>query len=86
MHRIVVALLCTGLVLPAVAGLATAGDEDFTRERRDNKPERNRAADALEGKAPPPLQVSDWRNTGGQALDWAALRGKVVVIDFWGTW
>jgi len=25
-------------------------------------------------------------NTGGRALDLASLKGKVVVLDFWGTW
>ena len=85
MRRFVAALLFTGLVLPGVAGLASAGDEEFARERK-GVPEKDRPKDALEGKAPPPLQVSDWQNTDGKALDWAALRGKVVVIDFWGTW
>jgi thiol-disulfide isomerase/thioredoxin len=35
------------------------------------------------GKPAPPLTLSDWRN--GQ-VDLAALKGKVVVLDFWATW
>ncbi len=38
---------------------------------------------AMVGKFPPPLSVRDWR---GEAQDLANLRGKVVVVDFWGTW
>ncbi len=61
-------------------GLAQSAD-DFVREpkNRDKK-------DPLEGKAPPALQVAGWMNTGGEALSLESLRGKVVVLDFWGTW
>jgi len=64
--------------------LASSGlgqSDDFQREsgKRDVK-------DAMEGKAPPALHVDSWLNTGGKSLDLASLRGKVVLIDFWGTW
>ena len=42
--------------------------------------------DRLEDKTPPELQVDKWMNTGGTALNLAALRGNVVVLDFWGVW
>jgi thiol-disulfide isomerase/thioredoxin len=38
---------------------------------------------ALRGKPAPTLDVR-WR--GDQQLTWDGLRGKVVVLDFWGTW
>ncbi len=38
---------------------------------------------ALEGKPAPKLDVQ-WRP--GQETNWEKLRGKVVVLDFWGTW
>ena len=44
------------------------------------------AKDRLEGRPPPALEVRDWRNTQGVGLTLAELKGKVVVIDFWGTW
>ena len=25
----------------------------------------------------------DWINTGGRALTWGELRGKLVLLDFW---
>ena len=70
-------LLAFGVLL---APLGLAGGDDFAREdkNRDKK-------DPLEGKAPPALQVTGWMNTDGP-LDLASLRGKVVVLDFWGTW
>lgn len=39
----------------------------------------------LEGKLAPPLQqIKGWKNTG--PLELADLRGKVVLLDFWGHW
>lgn len=38
---------------------------------------------ALHGKPAPPLEVV-WR--AGEETTWEKLRGKVVVLDFWGTW
>ena len=52
--------------------------DDFRREGA------REAKDALEGKAPPELQVTGWMNSSPLKLK--ALRGKVVVLDFWGTW
>jgi len=59
---------------------AFAQVDDFAREgKRTQK-------DLLEGKPAPPLQVESWMNTDGKSLDLTSLRGKVVVLDFWGTW
>ena len=75
------------LVFPVaicLAGVAaTQGDT-----RKDGFPREGERAkkDALEGKAPPALQVRDWLNTDGKALSLADLRGNVVLIDFWGVW
>ena len=38
---------------------------------------------ALEGKAPPKLTLKNWI---GEKQDLAKLKGKVVIVDFWGTW
>ena len=66
--------------LALLAPLASAQGGDFTREGdRTHK-------DPLEGKPAPALQVRDWMNTNGKALDLTDLRGKVVLLDFWGTW
>lgn len=63
------------------SGSTPSLDDGFPRE------DRNRGSkDALEGHAPPPLQVEGWLNVDGDSLQLSELRGKVVVIDFWGTW
>ena len=51
-------------------GLASCTDEAMTLEEC--------------GKAPAFRGINAWLNTpGGRGLDWAGLRGKVVLIDFW---
>ena len=58
-----------------LAAATLGGDDDFKREQDLSR---------LEGKTAPALQVQGWTNSG--ALDLVGLRGKVVVLDFWGTW
>jgi cytochrome c biogenesis protein CcmG/thiol:disulfide interchange protein DsbE len=41
-------------------------------------------APSLVGKAAPEVSVQDWLNTPPLTL--AALRGKIVVVEFWATW
>jgi beta-lactamase regulating signal transducer with metallopeptidase domain/Leucine-rich repeat (LRR) protein len=55
---------------------------------RRGKPENRAPLDALEDKPPPPLDVARWVNVAkGDDLDdltLADLRGKVVLVRFWG--
>lgn len=82
--RILVAVVAPLLLWSVVSIPAFAGDKvDLPRER--GKP-TDAQKNALEGKVPPKLEVSGWLNTDGKPLTWESLRGKVVVIDFWGTW
>ena len=74
-------LSTAALTLALLASFAPG--QDFQRER---KGEAGKAKDAIEGKPAPALTVANWMNTDGKALDLKALRGKVVIIDFWGTW
>lgn len=41
---------------------------------------------SLLGKPAPKLTVGQWLNSGGKPLSLAALKGKVVVLDFWTYW
>lgn len=75
-------LIPAALIVLMMAG-SVAGQDGFQRERGGDTAA---AKDALEGKTPPALQVSGWMNTGGEALRLSDLRGKVVILDFWGTW
>lgn len=62
--------------------LADKPKDDFRRERREG----DASKDELEGKTPPELHVKDWVNTEGKDLKLSGLKGKVVVLDFWGVW
>lgn len=75
-------------LLIVVSCVAVAGADEFQRERREGEAykERNEAKDALEGKESPALAVSNWLNTDGKELKLAELKGRVVVLDFWGVW
>lgn len=57
--------------------------DDFKRE---GKPAQRAKKDPLEGKAPPPLRLAGWMNTKGKAIKLGDLKGKVVVLKFWGVW
>lgn len=49
--------------------------------------EREQDLSDKEGKPAPKLEGTGWMNTPeGEPLKLASLKGKVVVIDFWGTW
>jgi len=73
--------ITAGIVLMLAGTAFGLSGDDFEREGK-NRPFK----DALEGKAPPALAVEGWMNSGGAPLEWSSLRGKVVVLDFWGTW
>ena len=70
------------VIAPAVALFALAAGsllaDDFKREQD---------LSAKEGKPAPALNATSWLNTpDNKGLDLESLKGKVVVIDFWGTW
>jgi thiol-disulfide isomerase/thioredoxin len=76
-------MLIAGLSLLFLS-VASAGDaDDFKRE---GAPGDRTQKDALEKKEPPALEVKDWLNTDGKELKLSDLRGKVIVMDFWGVW
>jgi hypothetical protein len=39
---------------------------------------------AIQGKPAPDLEIKEWFN--GKPLKLKELKGKVVMLDFWGTW
>ncbi|MCH8261332.1 MAG: TlpA family protein disulfide reductase [Planctomycetes bacterium] len=64
-------------------GSATALTSSFPDEWFYYEADRPAQLRAMEGNAAPKLATARWI---GQAQDLASLRGKVVVVDFWGTW
>jgi thiol-disulfide isomerase/thioredoxin len=75
----VLSVLCAGFVLAAPPGTGTS---PFKKEAGPKRPQK----DLLENKAPPELQVTGWMNTERKDLKLSDLKGKVVVLDFWGVW
>jgi thiol-disulfide isomerase/thioredoxin len=75
-------------LLLAATTMSVADADEFKRERRDaeKQADRNKAKDDLENKSPPALAVTNWQNSDGKQLTLAGLKGKVVVLDFWGVW
>lgn len=71
-------LLCAAAIL--TVGFIGQGDG----LRRERGGQTAAAKDALEGKAPPKLVATEWINS--KPLDWNALKGKVVLLDFWAHW
>jgi hypothetical protein len=70
--------LCAAAIL--ALGFGWQGD-GFKRERNGKT---DSLKDQVEGKAPPKLIASEWLNS--KPLTWEALKGKVVLIDFWAHW
>ena len=78
---------------------AFVSDDGLKRERVG---ESDAAKDAMEGKAPPKLEMDLWMNLPLELLatrtvlvdggtqpaspTWKSFKGKVVVLDFWAYW
>ena len=83
-----------------VACTAFVSDDGLKRERYGD--ESDAAKDAMEGKAPPKLEMDLWMNLPLELLatqtvsvdggtqpaspTWKSFKGKVVVLDFWAYW
>lgn len=65
-------------------GDITTSEKDTIR--RDGDQDIRAKLDPLEDNAPPPLDLTGWLNTGNEPLSLQSLRGKVVLVDFWGEW
>ena len=70
--------------LMAILVCSSLGAEELAT---DSSIPREQDLGHLEGKAPPALTAERWMNTPGEGpLELDQLKGKVVLIDFWGTW
>src|SRR5690348_3181167 len=76
-------LLLAGLGSFTLNVLAVRAGEFPDNWTWDDKPETRAAHAALEGKPMPALSVASWLNGEVKPV---ALKGKVVVVDFYATW
>jgi hypothetical protein len=60
-----------------------AGSVEIPEEFLEGRDDRE-SIQTMAGKPAPPLQVENWINS--EPLDLKNLQGKVVMVDFWGTW
>ena len=65
--------------------LIVTGKDGLQRQISDDDKSLRAKMDSLEGKPAADLLIAGDKNLGEQ-LDWPALKGEVVLIDFWGTW
>jgi hypothetical protein len=68
------------VVFLGLLGAALLQDGEIKRE---GKGARREKLDAMEGKAAPAWEFEEW--VQGET-DLEKLKGKVVLIDFWGVW
>jgi len=80
MHKGRLSLVICSFVLIALRTHAGEFPDEWTW---DDKPGQRASHAALEGKPMPPLTVSGWMN--GEVTP-EAMKGKVVVVDFYATW
>jgi hypothetical protein len=81
--------LIESLAMGAILALGIASASGSQPDRIDDFPRERGGAtdelkDSLEGHPPPALEVRGWMNGDPQTL--ASLRGKVVLLKFWGVW
>lgn len=87
MKKHAVAVIVSSIVsiagLFGVAWTTPAVAQDFPDDHFFNGPDRPAGLKSLEGKPAPELALDAWI---GDETSLEALRGKVVVVDFWATW
>jgi hypothetical protein len=80
-HRWVCLFTVATLFTAGSGGLSQSGG---SKVRLEGDPARREKLDAIQGKPAPDLEIKEWFN--GKPLKLKDLRGKVIMLDFWGTW
>ena len=63
---------------------AVAADPVIAAFLEGDEAKRDRLAPLLANPSLPAFSLTEWHNS--EALDWAQLEGKLVLLDFWATW
>jgi thiol-disulfide isomerase/thioredoxin len=80
MREKITVLAAAGLALAAAVWAAEPGSQ----VRLEGDAGRREKLAAIQGKPAPELQVERW--AAGKPLKLSELKGKVVLLDFWGKW
>jgi hypothetical protein len=75
--------LLVGLLAVTSAAIIAQSTGDFQRERNGKT---DAAKNAHEGKAPPAMAFESWLNMPKPPKNWEALKGSVILVDFWAHW
>lgn len=73
------------LMFVTMSLLVTMGvSQNTSKVRLEGDAARRQLLAEIQGKPAPELEVKDW--ISGKPLKISELKGKVVMIDFWGKW
>jgi hypothetical protein len=74
-------IICLSMLL-TLTGLGIA--QESTKVQLEGDPARRKHLEKIQGKPAPPLEIETW--IGSKPIKLSDLKGKVVMLDFWGTW
>lgn len=78
--KLVKLVVVLGLFAVAAIGLT----QTESKVKLEGNEERRKLLSEIQGKPAPDLEVAEWM--GGKEVKLSDLKGKVVLLEFWGKW
>ena len=74
-----------GVTIATILLMATLGmTQNASKVRLEGDAARRKLLEEIQGNPSPELEVKEW--ISGKPLKISELKGKVVMLDFWGKW